>query len=84
VVEHDANEEYAAFRHDIPGCGHDDHRVGYVTDLPLVVKLHLVGGFVVLALFPFTRLVHVVALSVTCIFRPIRLLFGKLAEGRSG
>ncbi len=32
--------------------------VAYVTPLPIMIKLHIIGAFVVILLFPFTRLVH--------------------------
>ena len=33
--------------------------ITYVTPMPLLVQLHIIGNFVLIALFPFTRLVHV-------------------------
>lgn len=33
-------------------------RIEAVSDMPTVIKLHVVGAFVILGLFPFTRLVH--------------------------
>ncbi len=33
--------------------------IAYVSMLPLAVKLHIVGAFVVIGFFPFTRLVHI-------------------------
>jgi len=33
--------------------------VAYVQDMPLAVRLHIIGAFVVIAFFPFTRLVHI-------------------------
>lgn len=48
-------------------------RIQYVTALPWVVKLHMVGGFVLLALFPFTRLVHVVTVPLTYLWRPYQV-----------
>ncbi len=33
--------------------------IAYVSELPLAVKLHIVGAFVVIGFFPFTRLVHI-------------------------
>lgn len=33
--------------------------ITFVTPLPLMVKLHIIGAFAVIFLFPFTRLVHV-------------------------
>lgn len=34
-------------------------RIEAVSDLPLVIKLHVVGAFVILGMIPFTRLVHI-------------------------
>ena len=33
--------------------------IAHVSQLPLAVKLHIVGAFVVIGFFPFTRLVHI-------------------------
>lgn len=33
--------------------------VAYVSGMPLAVKLHILGAFLVIGLFPFTRLVHI-------------------------
>lgn len=41
-----------------------------VAALPGIVKLHLLGGFVIVALFPFTRLVHLVTFPLTYLWRP--------------
>jgi nitrate reductase gamma subunit len=49
-------------------------QVQYVTVLPLVVKLHMLGGFVIIALFPFTRLVHLVTFPVTYLWRPYQVV----------
>lgn len=46
----------------------------YVTALPWVVKLHMLGGFVIIALFPFTRLVHVVTVPITYLWRPYQVV----------
>ncbi|MCL4508469.1 MAG: respiratory nitrate reductase subunit gamma [Chloroflexi bacterium] len=45
-------------------------QVDTVTALPGIVKLHLLGGFLIVALFPFTRLVHLVTFPVTYLWRP--------------
>ncbi|MBI3962457.1 MAG: respiratory nitrate reductase subunit gamma [Deinococcus sp.] len=45
-------------------------QVQYVTALPWVVKLHMLGGFFIIALFPFTRLVHVVTFPIMYLWRP--------------
>ncbi len=41
-----------------------------VTTLPWVVKLHILGGFLLIAVFPFTRLVHAVIWPITYLWRP--------------
>jgi nitrate reductase gamma subunit len=48
--------------------------VEYVVSLPAVVKAHAVLGFVLIALFPFTRLVHVVTYPVTYLWRSYQLV----------
>lgn len=46
----------------------------YVTTLPWLVKLHFVGGFVIIALVPFTRLVHALVIPVQYLWRPYRVV----------
>lgn len=46
----------------------------YVTALPWVVKLHMLLGFAIFALFPFTRLVHLVTFPITYLWRPIQVV----------
>ncbi|GFO57544.1 nitrate reductase subunit gamma [Geomonas sp. Red276] len=41
-----------------------DPQLAYVTDLPLVVKLHAAGAFLIVAVLPFTKLVHMLYLPV--------------------
>lgn len=48
--------------------------VTYVTVLPWAVKLHMLGGFVIIALFPFTRLVHLVTFPITYLWRPYQVV----------
>ena len=49
-------------------------QVEYVVNLPFVVKAHAVLGFGLIALFPFTRLVHVVTYPVTYLWRSYQLV----------
>jgi nitrate reductase gamma subunit len=49
-------------------------QVQYVTALPWVVKLHMLGGFFIIAFFPFTRLVHVVTFPITYLWRPYQVV----------
>lgn len=51
-----------------------DPQTQYVTSLPWVVKLHMLNGFVVIALFPFSRLVHLVALPFWYLWRPYQVV----------
>ena len=41
-----------------------------MTDVPLAYQLHALGGFVLLALWPFTRLVHVWSAPLAYLLRP--------------
>ena len=43
--------------------------ITYVTALPFWVKFHFVGGFVVILLMPFTRLVHVLVYPISYLWR---------------
>ncbi len=45
-----------------------------ITILPWAVKLHALGGFLLIALFPFTRLVHVVTFPITYLWRPYQVV----------
>jgi nitrate reductase gamma subunit len=49
-------------------------QVEYVVNLPIVVKTHVVLGFALIALFPFTRLVHVVTYPVAYLWRSYQLV----------
>ena len=46
----------------------------FVTALPWVVKLHMLGGFLIIAVFPFTRLVHIVTVPITYLWRPYQVV----------
>jgi nitrate reductase gamma subunit len=43
--------------------------IAFVTPLPLLVKAHVVGAFLVIALFPFTRLVHILVIPNMYLWR---------------
>ncbi|TAM61060.1 respiratory nitrate reductase subunit gamma [bacterium] len=45
-----------------------------VTPLPMLVKLHAAGGFLLVVLFPFTRLVHLVSLPLGYLWRPYQVV----------
>ena len=46
----------------------------YVTVLPWTVKLHMLGGFVFIAMIPFTRLVHVLVPPIKYLWRPYQVV----------
>lgn len=47
----------------------------YMAPLPAIVKFHAVNAFVLVALFPFSRLVHIVSLPLGYAWRPYLLFF---------
>lgn len=49
-------------------------QIQYVTAMPLPVKIHMLNAFFILALFPYTRLVHVVTLPLPYLFRPYQVV----------
>lgn len=51
-----------------------DPEVEHVVNLPALVKAHAVLGFLLIALFPFTRLVHVVTYPVAYLWRSYQLV----------
>lgn len=46
----------------------------FVSRLPLAVQLHALGGFLLVALFPFTRLVHIVTVPIAYLWRPYQVV----------
>ncbi|MCC7103578.1 MAG: respiratory nitrate reductase subunit gamma [Chloroflexi bacterium] len=49
-------------------------QIQHVTVLPWPVKLHMLGGFLLVALFPFTRLVHIGTVPITYLWRPYQVV----------
>jgi nitrate reductase gamma subunit len=45
-------------------------QIGYVADFPLVFKLHAAGAFLIIALLPFTKLVHLLFLPIGFLMDP--------------
>jgi len=54
----------------------------YVSSLPWVVKLHMLTGFVVIALFPFSRLVHLIMFPFWYLWRPYQLVISNRSVKR--
>jgi nitrate reductase gamma subunit len=51
-----------------------DPQMHYLAALPFVVKLHAFNAFLILALFPFSRLVHVISVPLTYLARPYQVV----------
>lgn len=49
-------------------------KVDYMSSLPTVVQVHTVLGFAIVALFPFSRLVHIVTFPVTYLWRSYQVV----------
>lgn len=58
-----------------------DPQVQYLAVLPWVVKVHAVNAFVLVALFPFSRLVHVVSVPLTYLARPYQVVIWHRRQG---
>lgn len=46
----------------------------YVVDLPVIVRLHLIGAWLLLLALPFSRLVHLLVVPVQYLFRPPQIV----------
>jgi len=53
----------------------------YISSLPWVVKLHMLNGFVVITLFAFSRLVHLIMFPFWYLWRPYQLVIRNRAIG---
>jgi len=49
-------------------------QVQYLAVMPAVVKVHAVNAFVLLALFPYSRLVHIISAPLTYLARPYQVV----------
>ncbi len=55
-------------------------RTEFIKGLPFVIQLHAVLGFLLIALFPFSRLVHIIALPITYLWRPYQVVIWNTAR----
>ncbi len=46
----------------------------YVMNMPIIVKIHIVNAFLILALLPFTRLLHFLILPIQYLWRPWQIV----------
>ena len=53
-----------------------DPQTTYISSLPWAVKAHMLTGFVVILLFPFSRLVHLIMFPFWYLWRPYQLVIG--------
>ncbi len=49
-------------------------RLDTVTPLPGIVQFHMMNAFVIVALFPYTRLVHIFAVPLSYLWRPYQVV----------
>lgn len=57
-------------------------QIEYVADFPLVFKLHAAGAFLIVAILPFTKLVHLLSIPVAFIADPPLLYRWRSSVGR--
>lgn len=62
-------------------------RLELVAPLPFTIKLHLLNFFLLLAIFPFSRLVHIITYPLSYLFRPWQIVVWyrrRMAAGAGG
>ncbi len=65
--------------------GHLTPNVETIVPLPWIVKFHMFNAFVIIALFPFTRLVHIFTFPITYLWRPYQVvIWSRSAQGSPG
>jgi nitrate reductase gamma subunit len=53
-----------------------------VASLPALVKVHFVTGFLIVLLFPFSRLVHLIMFPIHYLWRPHQVVIWNRQPGR--
>ncbi len=48
-------------------------RTDNITPLPWIIRFHMVNAFVLIGLFPFTRLVHIFTVPLSYLWRPYQV-----------
>ena len=48
--------------------------IEYMATLPLLFKIHAINAFVILAIFPFTRMVHMLSVPLAYLWRPYQIV----------
>ena len=54
--------------------------IGAISAMPWVIKLHIVGAFLLVLLIPFSRLVHFLVVPLHYIFRPYQVVIWNWAQ----
>ena len=54
--------------------------VGLVAGLPVSIKVHVAGAWLLVAAFPFTRLVHVIEVPIPYLWRPLQIVRWRTAR----
>ncbi|MEE9311178.1 MAG: respiratory nitrate reductase subunit gamma, partial [Planctomycetota bacterium] len=58
-----------------------DPKIGAISVMPLSIKLHVIGAFMIFMVFPFTRLVHMLVVPLHYMFRlPQRVIWNTKPE----
>jgi nitrate reductase gamma subunit len=57
-------------------------KIEYVVDLPFIAKLHMLLGFGIIGLFPFTRLVHIISFPLRYLWRPLQVVIWNRHMGK--
>ncbi len=59
-----------------------DPQLAYVATLPWPIKLHMFNAFLLVALFPFTRLAHIFTAPITYLWRPHQVVIWNRPVGQ--
>jgi len=57
--------------------------ISYVTGMPFLVKAHIVNAFLLIAVFPFTRLVHILVVPNPYLWRKTQVVLWNMPRKRS-
>ena len=49
-------------------------QIEYITSLPLIAKFHVFNAFLIIALYPFSRLVHILTFPLSYLWRPYQVV----------
>ena len=56
--------------------------VGYMASMPLLTKIHAINATVILGVFPFTRLVHMLSVPLAYLWRPYQVVMWQRRQAR--